>query len=39
MSKISELTEMQATLTEELNASADEINLMSIDMMELMKSS
>ena len=39
MSKISELTEMQATLTEELNASADEINLMSMDMMELMKRS
>lgn len=37
MSTISELTEMQATLTEELNASADEINLMSIEMMELMR--
>ncbi|MEE1132417.1 MAG: PAS domain-containing protein [Caryophanon sp.] len=39
MGKISELTELQATLTEELNASADEINLMSVDMMELMKRS
>lgn len=37
MSTISELTEMQATLTEELNASADEINLMSIEMMQLMR--
>lgn len=39
MGKISELTELQATLTEELNASADEINLMSVDMMELIKRS
>ena len=39
MANISELAELQATLTEELNASADEINQMTTSMLEMVKSS
>ena len=39
MSKINERAALQATLTEELNTSADEINNMTTSMLELVKSS
>jgi len=37
MDKISELAQMQAALTEQLNASADEIGTMSQDLVEFSK--
>ena len=37
MTKISDLSQMQAALTEQMNASADEINSMSQDLVEFAK--
>lgn len=39
MSKISELAQIQATLTEELNSSSDVISTMTLDMLEMAKTS
>ena len=39
MLKISELAELQATLTEELNASAEDITAMTYSMLNYMKNS
>ena len=37
MTKISDLSQMQAALTEQMNASVDEINSMSQDLVEFAK--